>query len=59
MHSRVLGGHVGHVWWVWFIGLGCVNMCVSKNVDTCNVMKKVYKSDILHTTDFFNWHKVQ
>ena len=23
------GGHVGHVWWVWFIGLGCVNVCVN------------------------------
>ena len=29
-------GHVGHVWLVWYVGLGCVNIGVNINVHRYN-----------------------
>ena len=39
-------GHVGHVWLAWFVGLGCVNVCVNKNVHSYGCV-----SVFVHTDD--------
>ena len=38
-------GHVGHVWLVWFVGYGCVNVGVNRNVHSYGGVSVVVHTD--------------